>query len=161
MNLLNLWLRWLRHVLVATLQILPAPNSISWPDFHLISRSLMPLLHIVLSTGMCSISWEGSGKGPIDLSLSDAHELAIQAGFVFNTDTAQPPSKRANLQSIKSTSINSTRILSLHILLHLAYHAHLFLQKCLNSSMSIPSRPSNKNSSATNSTLKKNHPNSP
>lgn len=45
------------------------------------------------------ITWEDSGKGPINLTLAQAQHLAVQGGFVFNADSAQPISKRANLQS--------------------------------------------------------------
>ena len=45
------------------------------------------------------VNWEDSGKGPVDLTLAQAQHLAVQGGFVFNADFAQPISKRANLQS--------------------------------------------------------------
>lgn len=46
-----------------------------------------------------NITWSDAGKGPVDLTLANVQHLAIEAGFVFDVDEAQPLNKRANLQS--------------------------------------------------------------
>ncbi|KAG7675139.1 hypothetical protein Ndes2437A_g00334 [Nannochloris sp. 'desiccata'] len=47
-----------------------------------------------------NITWSDAGKGPVDLTLANVQHLAIEAGFVFDVDEAQPLNKRANLQKL-------------------------------------------------------------
>ena len=55
---------------------------------------------------MSQVTWEASGRGPVDLSLQDAHQLAVLGGFVFTDDATVPLNKRANLQSRFSQSFS-------------------------------------------------------
>lgn len=63
-----------------------------------------------------AIRWSDSGKGPEmrrELTLDDARQLAIQAGFVYTDDESRPIEKRANLQAMFDfcgvTSLSSFR----------------------------------------------------
>ena len=102
------------------------------------------------------ITWQDSGKGPIDLPLASVHHLAIQAGFVFDIDDSQPLSKRANLQSKNYFGIMHLTYITknslhhyfplIHLLILIALASFLSLQNFLTDSMSILSPLSNKNS---------------
>lgn len=49
-------------------------------------------------TRTMSVTWEMSGCGECPISLQDAQQLAIEAGFTFSTDSSLPLARRADLQ---------------------------------------------------------------